>query len=242
MGSKFEISVATDLISLIIAFASLVIALDALKISKETIALSSQAFLPRITVEIEEDGLKISNKDSDIFDIYTISLIQINTIGYWDNQRNGHILIPFLTNSYTFGDVLLNTPIKANEYFKFDSYVKYESYNIYDSDKYQEIYDYITSTYNNDSKLGYAAPTYFNIRYYIRITYFNEFNEIKNLYLAQTHIHGGGCFKRVISEDDYISSLEETNHPEFDSLQKALQYFSARFFTQSHYCPVKVDK
>ena len=80
--------------------------------------------------------------------------------------------------------------------------------------------------------MGYAAPTYFNIRYYIRITYFNEFNEIKNLYLAQTHIHGGGCFKRVISEDDYISSLEETNHPEFDSLQKALQYFSARFFTQ----------
>lgn len=232
MGSKFKISVATDLISLIIAFASLVIALDALKISKEAIALSSQAFLPRITFEIEEDGLKISNKDSDIFDIYTISFIQINTIGYWDSQRNGQILIPFVTNSYTFGDIFLNTPIKKDEYFKFDSHMNSGAYKIYDPDKYQEIFDYITSTYSLDSELGYAAPTDFNIRYYICITYFNEFNEIKNLYLAQTHIHGGGHFKRVISEDEYISSLEETNHPEFDSLQKSLQYFSIRFFTQ----------
>lgn len=231
MGSKFKIS-AVDLISILIAFVSLLIAIEALIISKETIALSSQAFLPRITFEIDEDGLRISNKDSDIFDIYTISLIQINTIGYWDNQRNGEIIIPFVTNSYTFGDAFLNTPIKANEYFRFDSHINYGSYPEYDSDKYQEIYDYITSTYSLDSKLGYAAPIYFNIRYYICITYFNEFNEIKNLYLAQTHIHGGGHFKRVISEDDYISSLEETNHPEYDSLQKLLQYFSNRFFTQ----------
>lgn len=231
MGHKFKIH-AVDLVSLIIAFASLVIAIEALQISKETIALSSQAFVPRITFEIEKDGFKINNKDSEIFDIYTISLIKINTIGYWDNQRDGRVLIPFVTESYTFGDVFLNTPIKANEFFKFDSQIDYGSYRTYNSTKYQEIYDYITTTYDLDSKLGYASPTDFNIRYYICISYFNEFNEIKNLYLAQTHIHGGGTFKRVISEEDYIKNLEETNHPEFDSFEKSLQYFSSRFFTQ----------
>lgn len=231
MPNKTTINIL-DILSILVSLVSLIIAFASLKISKDAIALSSQVFVPRITFEIEEDGLRISNKDSDIFDVYMVSLTKINTVGYWDNQLNGRILIPFITESHSFGDGFLHIPLKANEYFKFDTYTDYYSDETFDIVEYQDIYDYITTTYDYDSELGYTTPLDFNTRYYLCITYFNQFNEIKELYFAQTHIHGGGEFKRVISEEDYLSCLEEANHPEFDSLQKSLQYFNTRFITQ----------
>ena len=215
--------------SIIATIVSLIVSITALIVSKETLVLTSQSYIPMITFEITNNGIVMQNRHSELYDIYTVSVARINTMGYWDDSRNGYVSVPFITESYIWGDGLYNTPIESEVFFEFTPDGP-KSHHIFDPIKYQEIYSHIIKTYDGSHNLGYASPANFGEHYYIVLTYFNKFNEMKNLCICQSHIHGGGLLKRVISDEDYMEAISETNHPNYESITELMQYFSNRFF------------
>ncbi len=220
-----------NLSQILLALLSLIVSIVALFISYDAIILSSQSITPRINFELKENGLKIQNKDVRIFDLYIVSLVEINTLGFWDSVRNGEVIIPFIKESHVYGDGLFNEPLPKNNFFLFtDSELIVKK--AFDATLYDELNKYINENYSLQSELGYAAPVYFKQRYYLSLVYINKFNELKKVNYVQTHIHGGGYLRQMISEEEYNLAINSTQHPIFKSIQDYMDYFNNRFFTE----------
>lgn len=218
-----------SLLSIVAAIASLIVALASLSISKKIYVLTSLDYIPLIEFEIAGDPpycywpeirnrqLIITNRNSDVYKIDTVTVLGVEGIGFEDYMNNKIVEIPLV---HIHENVEYWYSKESNEKIV----LNFKDLPV-DSDRettYSKIKEKIDADYNLDlttkpNPKGYALPSLQTCDYYINIEYEDKFENVKNVYYKYYHIHGMGYRKMRISEDEYKNFLEKFNKIPWES-------------------------
>lgn len=225
MMTKFEM-----IISLLSCFASIGAILTsyiALKLSYQATILNSKQFVPRLNIKFFDNGVGIENKDSNLFEIFTVNIVEIRCTGFCDFSTDMEVEMSFVTNSRSFGDYEHEIPLGKYKKLLYkdgdDSYSPQEiKQHIFDG-----VYSYLSENYNNDSKIGYAYPYFNRSVYYIKVTYRNRFGDFNNYIMKRIPgSRGTGETRTILSIEDYDTELSNYDRrPDFESVEQVFNYF-----------------